>query len=419
MTTRSGFKTISVIGLGYVGLPTAATIATRGVDVIGVDTNAKVVERINAGTSHIEETDLDVVLQAAIASGKLRAVVKPEPADAFVIAVPTPITPAKTSDLTAVEAAFRSIAPVLAKGNLVILESTSPVGTTERMTELLAQLRPDLTFPLTHPNASDILVSYCPERILPGQTLRELVDNSRTTGGLDQRSTERTIELYQIFCRGEMVATASRAAELVKLAENSFRDVNIAFANELSMLCADLDIDVHAVIAAANRHPRVNILQPGPGVGGHCIPVDPWFIVEARPERARLIRTAREVNDSKTDFVYQQIRARADRFKCANIAFLGLAYKPDVDDLRESPALEIVERAARDKLGHLMVVEPNIAELPAALQGHDIEFGPLDETIKKADVVVLLVAHKPFKSIPTSALAEKMVIDAVGLFRNG
>jgi len=420
MSTRSGFRKISVIGLGYVGLPTAATIATRGVSVIGVDLNEAAVQRINSGASHIEETDLDVILQAAVSTGNLKASTRPEAAEVFVIAVPTPIRSDKRSDLTAVDAAFRAIAPVLAKGNLVILESTSPVGTTERMTRMLAELRPDLTFPLDHPNSADVLVAYCPERILPGQTLRELVDNSRTVGGLDQRSTERTIEFYEIFCRGEMVTTSSRAAELVKLAENSYRDVNIAFANELSMLCTDFDVDVHEVISAANRHPRVGILQPGPGVGGHCIPVDPWFIVEANPDRARLIRTAREVNDGKTSFVFEQVRMRADRFKRPTIACLGIAYKPDVDDLRESPALEIVERTVHEDIGDVLIVEPNIEALPKALaRAGKARLAGLDEALRLADIVLLLVAHKSFRRISVKALAEKVVIDTVGLLPRG
>jgi len=418
MSGKSGFSKVSVVGLGYVGLPTAATIATRGVPVVGVDIDPEAVRTINSGTSHIAETDLDVILRAAVGTGKLRAVTEPEPADAFVIAVPTPIRADRSSDLSAVEAAVRSIAPVVAKGNLIILESTSPVGTTERMTQLLSELRTDLTFPLAAPNASDVMVAYCPERILPGQTLRELVDNSRTIGGLDDRSAERTLEFYSIFCRGEMIVMSSRAAELVKLAENAFRDVNIAFANELSMLCADWGIDVHEVIAAANRHPRVDILQPGPGVGGHCIPVDPWFIVEAMPDKARLIRTAREVNDRKTSFVFEQIRHRADRFKRPAIAFLGLTYKPDVDDLRESPAVAIVERARKARLGELMVVEPHIQVLPRPLsEAGDVRLAGLEEALRRADIVALLVAHRAFRRVPVQALAEKVVIDTVGLWR--
>lgn len=418
MKPTSAFQTVSIIGLGYVGLPTAATIATRGIHVIGVDIDAQAVTTINTGGSHIVETDLDVVLQAAVVSGRLRAVTKPEPADAFVIAVPTPITAEKNSDLRAVESAFRSIAPVLVKGNLVILESTSLVGTTEAMTRLLAELRPDLTFPHQAPEEADILVSYCPERILPGQTLRELVDNSRTIGGLDGRSADHTLLFYRIFCRGELHLTSSRAAELVKLAENAFRDVNIAFANELSMLCHDLEIDVHEVITAANRHPRVSILQPGPGVGGHCIPVDPWFIVEAQPALARLIRTAREVNDGKTTFVTTQIKARAARFKRPTIGIFGLAYKPDVDDLRESPAVEIVERLSHEDIGDILVVEPNIDALPKSLAGRPgVHLVSIKEAIQKADILALLVGHSAFKKMPNTMLAEKVVIDTIGFWR--
>ncbi len=418
MKPTSIFQTVSVIGLGYVGLPTAATIATRGVNVIGVDINESAVKTINTGGSHIVETDLDVILQAAVGSGRLKAVTKPEPADVFVIAVPTPITPEKRSDLRAVESAFRSIAPVLAKGNLVILESTSPVGTTERMAKMLAELRPDLTFPHSAPEHADILVSYCPERILPGHTLRELVDNSRSIGGMDVKSAELTLEFYRIFCRGDLNLTNSRTAELTKLAENSYRDVNIAFANELSMLCHDLEIDVHDVISSANRHPRVNILQPGPGVGGHCIPVDPWFIVEAQPKIARLIRTAREVNDHKTEFVIQQIKARAERFKRPAIAVFGLAYKPDLDDMRESPAIEVAQQIARDANCELLIVEPNIDELPASLASlANCKLVGMKEAIQKADILALLVAHSTFKKIPAAAIAEKVVIDTVGLWR--
>lgn len=416
MNTINNFARVSIIGLGYVGLPTAATIATRGVSVIGVDISQKAVDTINSGCAHIEETDLDIVLNAAVISGYLKAVTEPQPADVFVIAVPTPVNPDKTSDLRFVEAAFRSIAPVLAKGNLVILESTSPIGTTERMTALMAELRPDLTFPLRAPNAADILVSYCPERILPGHTLRELVDNSRTIGGLDRPSAERTVEFYKIFCRGELFITTSRAAELAKLAENSYRDVNVAFANELSMLCADLDIDVHDVIGAANRHPRVDILRPGPGVGGHCIPVDPWFIVEAAPERARLIRMAREVNDSKARFVFEQIKARALRFKAPTIALFGLAYKPNVDDLRESPAVEIAEMAIHAGLGELLIVEPHVKELPPSLAGQaNVTHVGAADALRRADIIVLLVAHSTFKTLSAKDLSQKVVIDSVGL----
>jgi UDP-N-acetyl-D-mannosaminuronic acid dehydrogenase len=285
------------------------------------------------------------------------------------------------------------------------------------MTHKLAELRPDLRFPTQAPDRADVLVAYCPERILPGQTLRELVENSRTVGGLDQTSSARAVEFYRMFCVGDIVVTSSKAAELVKLAENAYRDVNIAYANELSMVCADLGIDVHDVIAAANRHPRVTILSPGPGVGGHCIPIDPWFIVEASPERARLIRTAREVNDHKTHFVCEQIRSRAASFARPVIAILGLAYKPNVDDLRESPAVEIASRAADERLGEILVVEPHIAQLPKRLQAKDnVRLADLAEALEKADVVAALVAHTGFKAVKPEQLVGKAVIDAVGLW---
>lgn len=417
MQNKSGITRVSVIGLGYVGLPTAATIATRGVDVIGVDLNQKAVDTINRGESHIIETDLDVILQAAVQSGRLRAVTKTEPADVHIIAVPTPITDDKKADLRAVRGAFTSIAPVLRKGDLVILESTSPVGTTVEMSKLLAGLRSDLTFPATHPETSDVMVAYCPERILPGRTLLELVENSRTIGGLDRRSAERARELYEIFCAGELFLTNSQTAEMTKLTENAYRDVNIAFANELSMLCDDMGVNVHELIEAANRHPRVKILTPGPGVGGHCIPVDPWFIVESHPSMARLIHTARIVNDDKMDYVYDQVAEKVKAGGIAKVAMLGLAYKPDVDDLRESPALHIALRAAEEKLAEILIVEPNVEELPSAFEGKGARFVDLDTAIAEADLLVALVGHAPFARSQALAGRRDRVIDAVGLWR--
>lgn len=419
MSKTRGFGKASVIGLGYVGLPTAAVLASRGLMVTGVDISQRAVDLINSGTSHIEETDLDVVLQGVVATGRLKAVTRPEKSEVFVIAVPTPITGDKRADLDAVEAATRSIAPVLEKGNLIILESTSPVGTTQRMATILASLRPDLSFPHSRPNEADVLMAYCPERILPGQTLRELIDNSRTVGGLDQRSAERAQEFYLIFCQGHISVTTAPTAELVKLAENSYRDVNLAFANELSVLCDKWDIDVFEVIAAANRHPRVGILRPGPGVGGHCIPVDPWFIVEAFPDDARIIKTARVVNDGKSHYVFEKIKQRAARFRDPVIAMLGLSYKPDVDDLRESPALEIVELAAKARVGELLVAEPHVEALPKSLAGHDnLKLAPLKDALRAADLVVVLVAHRAFAAVPEKDLAEKAIIDTVGLWRS-
>jgi UDP-N-acetyl-D-mannosaminuronic acid dehydrogenase len=417
MNRNSGINKVTVIGLGYVGLPTAATIATRGVEVIGVDLNQKAVDTINRGESHIIETDLDIVLKAAVQSGKLKAVTKPESADVHIIAVPTPITDDKKADLRAVRGAFTSIAPVLKKGDLVILESTSPVGTTVEMSSLLAEMRKDLTFPGTHPESSDVMVAYCPERILPGRTLLELVENSRTIGGMDKRSAERARQLYEVFCAGELFLTNSQTAEMTKLTENAYRDVNIAFANELSMLCDRMGVNVHELIQAANRHPRVKILTPGPGVGGHCIPVDPWFIVESSPDMARLIHTARIVNDDKSDYVYAQVAERVKADGVKKVAILGLAYKPDVDDLRESPAMHIALKAAQEGLSEILIVEPNVHELPSKFDGTGATLVNLDEAVEQADLLVALVGHAPFTKSVALAGAKDRVIDAVGLWR--
>lgn len=415
VTKKSAPLRVVVIGLGYVGLPTAATLAAKGVSVLGVDINERVVDAVNTGTSHILETDLDVILSAAVGSGLLKAALEPSEADVFLIAVPTPITDAKLADLRAVESAFLSIAPHLKAGDLILLESTSPVGTTRRMAELAASLRPDLSFPQNRPESSDVMVAYCPERILPGRTLLELVENSRTIGGLDMRSAERAMLFYEIFCKGELFLTNAQTAELTKLTENSFRDVNIAFANELSMLCEGFDVDVYDLIEAANRHPRVNILLPGPGVGGHCIPIDPWFIVEAQPETARLIHTARQVNDRKAHYVLSQIRSALTGPE-TSVAILGLAYKPDVDDLRESPAVEIGAELARHHQGPVLIVEPHIDVLPKAFEGTRAELVSLDEALGRASVVATLVAHTVFKR--SDELKRRIginVIDAVGL----
>jgi UDP-N-acetyl-D-mannosaminuronic acid dehydrogenase len=413
---QSAIQRVSVVGLGYVGLPTAATFAARGLQVIGVDINDRAVETINSGRAHIAEPDLDMVLGAAVTSGKLRAVTVPEPADAFIIAVPTPVTDDRRADVSAIEAALTAIAPVLRRGNLIVIESTSPVGTSEQAARQLRALRPDLTFPDTSPEQSDVLLAYCPERILPGQTLRELVDNARIIGGLDRRSAVRAKELYACFAVGPMKLTTARVAELSKLVENTFRDVNIAFANELSMVCDALGIDVWSVIKMANLHPRVNILSPGPGVGGHCIPVDPWFIHEALPDRTPLIRTAREVNDSKPRFLCNRIKKVAGRFREPVIALLGLTYKPNVDDLRESPAVEIAHDLAVERIGRLLIVEPYLQDLPCKLANYpNVEMANLSDAIERADVVVILVAHNKFRALDRGLVSSKVVIDAVGL----
>jgi UDP-N-acetyl-D-mannosaminuronic acid dehydrogenase len=409
-------ETVCVIGLGYVGLPTAVTFAARGLDVIGVDINRATVGRINSGQAPIVEPDLDTMLSAAVRSGKLRAVVTPEPADAFIIAVPTPITADRKADLSALEAALKSVAVVLKRGDIVVIESTSPVGTTQWAADLLHKLRTDLTFPDASPEQSDVLMSYCPERVLPGRTLRELVDNARIVGGLDRRSAARARDLYSCFAHGPIETTTARVAELSKLAENAFRDVNVAFANELSLACDALDIDVWSVIRIANLHPRVHILSPGPGVGGHCIPIDPWFIHQAVPEQTPLIKAARTVNDGKCQFVADRIIELADRFRQPVIGLLGLSYKPNVDDLRESPALEIACKVASRRVGTVLAVEPHLDELPPQLANYPgVQLTDLATAVERADIVGILVAHDKFRTLNRDTVASKVVVDTVGL----
>lgn len=412
------FSKVSVIGLGYIGLPTAAVIASRGIDVIGIDVSEKAVDTINQGKVHIVEPDLDMVVQAAVTMGKLRASLTPEPADAFMIAVPTPFKEGKKPDLHYIQQAAEAIAPVLEKGNLVILESTSPVGATEKLASWLQAARPDLHFPGQSAHESDVFVAHCPERVLPGHVLEELVSNDRIIGGMSEACSDKAIELYKVFVRGDCITTNARTAEMAKLTENSFRDVNIAFANELSIICDELKINVWELIALSNRHPRVNILSPGPGVGGHCIAVDPWFIVDSAPESARMIRTAREINDGKPDYVIGKVKAAADEFKRPVIACLGLAFKPDIDDLRESPAMDITEQLASMDVGEVLAVEPNIDQLPPSLLSAGVTLLSLQEALEKANVLVVLVDHKPFKSLTIDEVNTKLVVDTRGLFCN-
>ena len=413
------FNTISMIGLGYIGLPTATLFASRKKKVIGVDVSRHAVDTINQGKIHIVEPDLDMLVQAAVASGYLRATTVPEPADAFLIAVPTPFTNGHKPDLSYIKAAAEAIAPVLKKDNLVILESTSPVGTTEKLAEWLASARPDVSFPQQAGDAADIQIAYCPERVLPGRVVHELVDNDRVIGGMTRTANFMAAALYKIFVRGDLIASNVRTAEMCKLAENSFRDVNIAFANELSMICDKLDIDVRELIRLANRHPRVNILQPGAGVGGHCIAVDPWFIIDKTPDEARLIRTAREVNDRKIAWVLEKIgQVVADGTDSVKIACLGLAYKADVDDLRESPALSIVQALADTYPGCIAVVEPHIEILPESLRERVMAKMELQEALDWATVVVTLVGHRQFKSICFDNYDDKCIVDVAGIRKN-
>ncbi|XAG87483.1 UDP-N-acetyl-D-mannosamine dehydrogenase [bacterium 19CA01SA08] len=403
------FETISVIGLGYIGLPTAAMFASRKKKVIGVDVNQHAVDTINQGKIHIVEPDLDIIVHSAVTDGYLKAVTTAEPADAFLIAVPTPFKPCKEAevpepDLSYIQSACNGIAPVLKKGDLVILESTSPVGATEQMAEWLAEERSDLSFPQQVGEEADVNVAHCPERVLPGHVVRELVENDRVIGGMTAKCSERAIELYKTFVEGECVVTNARTAEMAKLTENSCRDVQIAFANELSIICDKLNINVWELISLANRHPRINILQPGPGVGGHCIAVDPWFIVSKTPDEAKIIHTARQINDAKPEWVIDKVKIAIADFLQANpgksvedvtIACFGLAFKPDIDDLRESPAMAITRKIAQIHNGKVIAIEPNIN----VLDSETFELVNLEVAQREADIAVLLVDHKEFKLI--------------------
>jgi UDP-N-acetyl-D-mannosaminuronic acid dehydrogenase len=407
-----------MVGLGYIGLPTAAMLASRKIKVVGVDINQHAVDIINRGEIHIIEPELDIIVQAAVAQGYLRATTKPEPADAFLIAVPTPFKGDHEPDLSYVEAAAKSIATVLKKGDLVILESTSPVGTTEHMADWLAQARKDLSFPHQLGDQADVNIAYCPERVLPGKVVHELVSNDRVIGGMTRRCSQRATELYKTFVEAECIPTNVRTAEMCKLTENSFRDVNIAFANELSIICNKLGVNVWDLIKLANHHPRVNILQPGPGVGGHCIAVDPWFIVSKTPQEARLIHTARQVNDSKPHYVVEQVLSAASAVNDPVIACLGLAFKPDIDDLRESPAMEVVQMISLRKIGHVLAAEPHIEHLPPSLTQFDnIELVSAKEAVRRANIIVMLVSHQAFYAINREQLEGKQVIDTRGVWQ--
>lgn len=411
------YNKVSVIGLGYIGLPTATVLASKGIYVVGVDINQHAVDTINSGRIHIVEPDLDVIVHEVVKSGLLKASTKPEPSDAFIIAVPTPFRGNHEPDMSYVEAAVKSIAPHLTKGNLIILESTSPVGSTEHVVNLLEQLRPDLVFPQQSDVNSDVQIAYCPERVLPGHVLFELVKNDRIIGGMTSKCSQAAVQLYKTFVEGECVITNARTAEMSKLTENAFRDVNIAFANELSLICDENGIDVWELIGLANHHPRVNILKPGPGVGGHCIAVDPWFIVHSAPEQARMIRVAREVNDSKPYYVIEKVKRAVESIKKLNpvIACLGLSFKADIDDLRESPAVGITKAILDHNAGRVLVVEPNIEKLPDSFNGKAVQLVELDEALNQADILVVLVDHREFLGLAKMDLADKIIVDTRGI----
>jgi UDP-N-acetyl-D-mannosaminuronic acid dehydrogenase len=412
------FTNLCVVGLGYIGLPTAVVFADRGVQVNGADVNPQAVDSINRGEPHIVEPGLDSLLRQVVESGKLRATKRPCPADAFILAVPTPFRDDHQPDLGYIRDACASLAPCLVKGNLVILESTSPLGATEQVSHWLAEARPDLTFPHQAGEEADVNVAHCPERVLPGAILREVVDNDRVIGGMTPACARAAENLYRIIVKGDIHLTDARTAEMAKLTENAFRDVNIAFANELSMVCDQQGINVWELIRLANLHPRVSILNPGPGVGGHCIAVDPWFIIAANPAETRLMQAARWVNDNKPHYVVEQIAGCASGLAKPVIACLGLAYKPDVDDLRESPAVEVCCMLATRQLGEVLAVEPYVDALPSRLVDLGVRMAGLDEALERADVVVLLVDHAQFRKVDQGRLAGKRVVDTRGTWRN-
>lgn len=424
MMNETQFNSVCVVGLGYIGLPTAAAFASRKVKVIGVDVNPVAVNTINEGRIHIVEPELDIVVHAVVSEGYLKATMRPEPADAFLIAVPTPFKNDHEPDCSYIESAANAIAPVLKKGNLVVLESTSPVGATEDLANWLAELRPDLSFPHQIGASADISIAYCPERVLPGRVMHELIENDRVIGGMTEKCSVQAAALYKIFVQGVCHTTNARTAEMCKLTENAYRDVNIAFANELSLICDRLDIDVWELIKLANRHPRVSILEPGPGVGGHCIAVDPWFIVSKTPEEAKLMHAARLVNDGKPSWVINKVEMAVKKYaeeknievSMVKIGCFGLAFKPNIDDLRESPALHITEALSRRYPGQVIAIEPNIQELPMSLVKYDTALVSFDEGLTASNVVVMLVNHQEFLQEHGVTLSDKLVIDTKGVF---
>lgn len=416
---KKNTSSVCILGLGYIGLPTASLLAAKGFRVRGVDVDEALIHDLRHGKCAVYEPALDAMVKSALQSGNLTADTRPSEADVFIICVPTPFTSGHTPDLHYVNAAAASIAPFLRNGNLVILESTVPVGATEKMAGLLAEMRPDLRIGRNcSGDTVPVHVAHCPERVLPGRILHELVENDRVVGGIDRDSTRKGVEFYRSFVSGDVQGTDSRTAEMIKLTENSFRDVNIAFANELSLICEELGLDVWEVVDLANRHPRVNILRPGAGVGGHCIAVDPWFLVDSAPQTTRLIRMAREVNDSKPESIVAHALSAVAGREHSTVACLGLAFKPDIDDLRESPALFIAEALAGKNI-NLVICEPHIPCLPPSLQGKPhVQKMDLHDCLQKGDIILVLVGHKAFASVDPDTLAKKTVIDVCGLWRD-
>lgn len=400
-------KKICVVGLGYIGLPTAAVLANAEYQVHGVDVNPQVVDTLRQGKIHIHEPGLEAFVKKVIQNNRLTVSHSPEEADIFIICVPTPFNNDHTPDVTFIEKACQAIRPFVRTGNLIILESTSPPNTTKNV---VAREAIDSEFTV----GEDVFVAYCPERVLPGQILREVVENDRVVGGVTALCTNLATSFYRSFVTGKVCSTTSTTAEVVKLVENAYRDVNIAFANELSMLADELEVDVFEAISLANRHPRVNILTPGPGVGGHCISVDPWFLIDAAPEKTTLIRTARLVNDSKPEYVVDQIQAMAVREKITSIGCLGITYKADVDDLRESPSLQITKELLKRDFANILVADPLIDQSRIT----DFEISSLDKVISECELLVLLTAHQEFQNIPPQLLTDKKVFDCAGIWRD-
>lgn len=413
---------VSVFGLGYIGLPTAALIASRGMQVVGIDTNERIVKKVQAGTIHIAEPDLEGLVQKVVSNGTLTAQSTAEAADIFIIAVPTPIDAENRPDLTSVMAAARTVAGLVQPGNLVILESTSPIGTTDRIADIIAELRPELTIGQHAGNGkattNSVFVAYCPERVLPGRILTELINNDRCIGGVTPACTRQAQRFYKSFVRGACVATTARTAELVKLTENAYRDTNIAFANELSLICDRHDINVWEAIDLANRHPRVKILRPGPGVGGHCIAVDPWFIIESAPDLARIMRVSREVNNNKTQVIIDRAVALIEDNPFASVACCGLAFKANVDDLRESPAMTIASHLIKKYGSRIKIVEPNLKQMPLEFSKYGAQFVTIDTAIQSCEIAIILVDHDEFKSVPLAERRHLDVIDTRGIWQD-
>ena len=415
---------VSIIGLGYIGLPTAALIASKGIKTIGVDKNIEIVELINKGKCPIVEKDLDKLLSKTIKQKNLFVTSIPKKSDVFIIAVPTPLNNKNNSpDISQVEESVENISTLLMPGNIVILESTIPVGATEKVADIIRKKRPDLNLPDFGSKSLNysVNIAHCPERVLPGNILYELLNNDRIIGGISDQCSKKAKSIYELFVKGDCKITDSRTAELCKLAENSYRDVNIAFANELSMICEKLEINPWNLIELANNHPRVDILKPGPGVGGHCIAVDPWFIVHSNEKEAKLIKTARQVNLNKTEFIISKIHNEVSMLPKPineiNIACLGLAFKANVDDLRESPALEIAIKLNKFNFQKQFLIEPNISKIPKNFKNNAI-LSSLNEILEEVDIVLILVDHEEFKNINIDKLKNKIIIDTRGLLNN-